>query len=429
LACVGIRSESWYIRWYGIATNKKDTNMPLTDMEVRSAKPHARLVKLSDGGGLQLWITPDGAKRWRLAYRFAGSQKVLAIGVYPATGLREAREAREDAKRLLADGRDPSLIKRLAKAANAAASANTFDAIAAELLDKKRRESKAERTLGKLEWLLNLARSAIGARPIGEITAPEILSILRAVESRDRHETARRLRATIGEVFRYAVATGRADADPASALKGALTAPTVKHRAAIIEPKAFGGLLRAIETYEGAPETRAALELLALAFVRPGELRAAEWVEFELNAGVWSIPGEKMKMKRPHRVPLAPRAVAILRELQTVTGHGKFLFPSVRSLVRCMSENTINAALRRLGFEKDEMTGHGFRSAASSMLNESGLWNADAIERQLAHVDNDSVRRAYARADFWDERVRMMAWWADRCDELRAGGIVILSRA
>jgi len=218
-------------------------------------------------------------------------------------------------------------------------------------------------------------------------------------------------------------------ADPASALKGALTAPTVKHRAAIIEPKAFGGLLRAIETYEGAPETRAALELLALTFVRPGELRAAEWMEFELTAGVWSIPGEKMKMKRPHRVPLAPRAVAILRELQTVTGHGKFLFPSVRSPVRCMSENTINAALRRLGFEKDEMTGHGFRSAASSMLNESGLWNADAIERQLAHVDNDSVRRAYARADFWDERVRMMTWWADRCDELRCGGVVILSRA
>jgi integrase len=395
--------------------------MPLTDMEIRTAKPSARIVKLSDGGGLQLWLMPDGAKRWRIAYRFAGGQKLLAIGVYPAIGLREAREAREEAKRLLAGGTDPSIAKQLAKAAKATASADTFDALATELLDKKRRESKADRTLGKLEWLLRLARPALGARPIAEITAPEVLGVLRGVESRGRYETARRLRATIGQVFRYAVATGRANADPTSALKGALTAPTVQHRAAIIEPKSFGGLLRAIETYDGAPETRVALELLALTFVRPGELRAAEWVEFDLDAAFWSIPGEKMKMKRPHRVPLAPRAVVILGELQTMTGHRKFLFPSVRSVARCMSENTINAALRRLGFDKDEMTGHGFRSAASSMLNESGLWNADAIERQLAHVDNDSVRRAYARADYWDERVRMMAWWANRCEEMRNG--------
>jgi integrase len=283
--------------------------------------------------------------------------------------------------------------------------------------------------LDQLEWLLGLARPAIGARPIVEITAPEVLAVLRSIESRGRHETARRLRATIGEVFRYAVATGRADADPPGALKGALTLPQVQHRAAIIEPKAFGGLLRAIETYDSAPETRAALELLALTFVRPGELRAAEWSEFDLDAAIWSIPAEKMKMKRPHRVALAPQAFTILHELQTLTGQGKFLFPSVRSAARCMSENTINAALRRLGFGKDEMTGHGFRSAASSMLNESGLWNADAIERQLAHVDNDSVRRAYARADYWDERLRMMAWWADRCDELRRGGFVTPLRA
>jgi integrase len=402
--------------------------MPFTDMEIRAAKPGARLVKLSDGGGLQLWIMPDGAKRWRLAYRFAGGQKTLAIGVYPATGLREARDAREEAKRLLAAGQDPSLAKRLAKAARATASANTFEAIARKLLGKKRREAKAEGTLRQLEWRLSLARPVIGARPIAAITAPEILGVLRSVESRGRHETARRLRATIGEVFRYAVATGRADTDPTGALKGALTAPIVQHRAAIIEPKAFGGVLRAIEIYEGAPETRAALELLALTFVRPGELRAAEWTEFDLDVAIWSIPPEKMKMKRPHRVPLAPQAVAILHELGSITSHGKYLFPSVRSPSRCMSENTVNAALRRLGFGKDEMTGHGFRSAASSMLNESGLWNADAIERQLAHVDNDSVRRAYARADFWDEGVRMMTWWADRCDELCRGGDVITLR-
>jgi integrase len=403
--------------------------MHLTDTEIRRAKPGAHLVKLSDGGGLQLWITPDGAKRWRLAYRFAGGQKLLALGVYPATGLRDAREARDDAKRLLNRGQDPSQVRKLAKAAKVAASANTFDAVGAELLDKKRREAKADRTLSKLEWLLSLASPQIGARPITEITAPEILAVLRTVESRGKRESARRLRATIGAVFRYAVATGRAHADPTGALKGALASPVVQHRAAIIEPKAFGGLLRAIATYEGAPETRAALELLALTFVRPGELRAAEWTDFDLDAAIWSIPAEKMKMRRPHRVPLSPKALAILRDLQAITGGGKLLFPSVHSSARCMSENTINAALRRLGFAKDEMTGHGFRSAASSMLNESGLWSADAIERQLAHVDTDSVRRAYARADYWEERVRMMTWWADRCEEMRNGQTMVLSEA
>ena len=204
-----------------------------------------------------------------------------------------------------------------------------------------------------------------------------------------------------------------------------MTKPTVQHRAAITEPKAFGGLLRAIAGYNGAPETRAALELLALTFVRPGELRSAEWAEFDLDAGVWVIPAEKMKMRREHRVPLAPRAVTILREFHGITGGGKFLFPSIRSAARCMSENTVNAALRRLGFAQDEMTGHGFRSAASSILNESAMWHADAIERQLAHVDTDATRKAYARAEFWDERVRMMAWWADRCNEMRCCGVVI----
>lgn len=403
--------------------------MPLNDLEIRNAKASDRLRKLSDGGGLQLWITPDGAKRWRLAYRFGTAQKTLAIGVYPAVNLKEARTARDEAKRLLKGGQDPSVAKKIAKAARAQEVADTFDAIAAELIGKKRREEKADRTLAKIEWLLSLAKPAIGARPISEISAPEVLRVLRGVEARGRHETARRLRATIGQVFRYAIATGRADSDPTGALKGAIVSPVVRHRAAIIEPKAFGGLLRAISAYEGAPETRSALELLALTFVRPGELRAAEWSEFDLETAVWAIPATKMKMKRPHRVPLAPSTVALLRELRAITGGGKFLFPSVRSAARCMSENTINAALRRLGFDRDEMTGHGFRSAASSMLNESGLWNADAVERQLAHVDNDSVRRAYARADFWEERVRMMVWWAEKCDELRRGSIVVPLRA
>ena len=403
--------------------------MALTDVGIRTAKPADRLAKLSDGGGLQLWIMPDGSKYWRMAYRHGGKQKMLAFGVYPAIGLREARAAREEAKKLLADGIDPSLVRKLAKGAKASASANSFAAVAAELLAKKKREGRAPGTLEHWAWLVSLAHPTIGARPIAEITAQEALAALRVVEARGRHETVRKMRGAIGEVFRYAVAAGRAENDPTGALKGALTTATVQHRAAIIEPKAFGGLLRALAGYDGAPETRAALELLALTFVRPGELRAAEWAEFDLDAGVWAIPAEKMKMRRPHRVPLAPRAVAILRELHAITGQGKFLFPSVRAATRCMSENTINAALRRMGFEKHEMTGHGFRSAASSMLNESGLWNADAIERQLAHVDANSVRKAYARADFWEERIRMMAWWADRCEEMRQGGVVIPLRA
>jgi len=405
--------------------------MALTDIQIRAAKPGAKIAKLSDGGGLQLWITPDGAKRWRMAYRFAGSQRTLAIGVYPAISLRDAREAREAAKRLLADGIDPTQAKKEAKAVQAAETAeaiNTFDVIAAELLDKKRREAKAARTITKNEWLLSLAMPALGSRSIREVTAPEVLAVLRKVEERGRHETARRLRATISEVFRYAIATGRADADPTGALKGALTTPVVQHRAAIIESKAFGGLLRAIADYEGAPETRIALELLALLFVRPGELRAAEWVEFDFDAAIWIIPAEKMKMRRCHRVPLVRQALGLLRNLHGLTGQGKFLFPSVRTLDRCMSENTVNAALRRLGFSQDEMTGHGFHSAASSMLNESGRWNPDAIEAQLAHVEANSVRRAYARADYWDERVKMMAYWADQIDEMRQAGKVIAMR-
>jgi integrase len=399
--------------------------MPLSDVEIRKAKPGEKLAKLSDGGGLQLWVMPDGAKYWRLAYRFAGKQRALAIGVYPAVGLKDAREARDAAKRLLAEGLDPSGAKRAIRAAKATAISDTFDAIADELVGKKRREGRAEQTLAKIEWLLSLARPSIGARPVAEITASEVLATLRAVEARGRHETARRLRATLGEVFRYAVATARAENDPTGALKGALTTPTVTHRAAITDPAAFGALLRAIDGYTGAPETKAALELLALTFVRPGELRAAEWCEFDLDAGLWTIAASRTKMRRAHSVPLAPRAVAILRELRKITGGGRFLFPSLRTRERPMSENTINAALRRLGFAQHEMTGHGFRAAASSMLNECGQWHADAIERQLAHVDNDNIRRAYHRADYWDERVKMMAYWADRCDAMRRGGDVV----
>jgi integrase len=399
--------------------------MRLNDLAIKRAKPGAKIIKLSDGGGLQLWITPDGAKRWRMAYRFGGVQKTLAIGVYPTIGLKEAREAREAARKTLARGQDLSQAKRDAKEATAAKNENTFAAVAAELTEKKRRDGKAAATLKKFAWFMSFAFPSLGARPINEITARDVLAVLKDVESRGVHETARKLRTAIGDVFRYGIATARAENDPTTALRGALVTPTVTPRAAIVAPNSFGALLRAIEDYQGAPETRAALKLLALTFVRPGELRAAQWAEFDLESATWEIPAGRMKMRKPHRVPLAPRAVAILQELRKLTGNDRFLFPSVRSMARCMSENTLNAALRRMGFRNEDMTSHGFRASASSMLNESGLWHADAIERQLAHVERDSVRRAYARAEFWNERVKMMAWWADRCEALRRGGIVI----
>jgi integrase len=275
---------------------------------------------------------------------------------------------------------------------------------------------------------MTFAFPALGKRPIHEISAREVLAVLKAVEARGTHETARKLLTAIGDVFRFAIATARAENDPTIALRRALISPTVKPRAAIVAPKAFGGLLRAIADYDGTAETRYALELLALTFVRPGELRAAEWTEFDLDAAVWEIPAARMKMRKPHCVPLSERALTILRELQKLTGQGRFVFPSTRSTIRCMSENTLNAALRRMGFTNDDMTSHGFRASASSMLNEIGLWNADAIERQLAHVDAGSVRRAYARSDFWDERVRMMAWWAEKCNDLKTGGTVVYLR-
>jgi integrase len=395
--------------------------MPLTDAKVKNAQAVAgKTPKLSDGGGLQVWVTSSGSKLWYLAYRFGGKQRKLAIGPYPRVGLKEARQRRDDAKRQLDAGVDPSLRKRLDRLATVSEQAATFEAISGELLEKKRKEAKAPQTLAKLEWLFGLATPFIGQRPIASITAPEILQVLRSVESRGRLETAKRLRAVVGEVFRYAVATGRAESDPTSALRGALTAPVVSHRAAIVGPKAFGALLRSIDGYDGMPEVRVALQLLALTFVRPGELRSAEWSEVNLDDALWTIPAEKMKMRRPHRVALAKQAVELLIGLHKVTGNRALLFPGAWDFKKPLSENTLNAALRRLGYAQDVMTAHGFRAAASSMLNESGKWNADAIEAQLAHVEGNAVRKAYARAEYWDERAKMMEWWADKCEDMRA---------
>ena len=392
----------------------------LTDLKVRSAKPAARLVKLSDGGGLQLWIMPTGAKYWRLAYRLGGKQKLLALGVYPQISLGEARAARDAAQKLIKAGNDPVTVKRTERAAKAISSANTFGVMAARLLEKRTREGKAPRTLEKMRYLIGLALPSLGQRPISEISRAEVLAVLKLVDARGKYETARKLRATITSVFRYAIALDPEINDPTVSLynKDVLTPRPVIHRPAIIKPEPFGALLRAIDSYDGQPETRLALQLLSLVFVRPGELRMAEWSEIDWDSKEWTVPAAKMKQKREHRVPLSTQALEILRQLHAMR-RGQYIFPSERSSARPMSENTLNSALRRLGYSSDEMCAHGFRSSASSMLNESKLWHADAIEKQLAHSDRDATRKAYARADFWKERVEMMQWWSDRCNEMR----------
>jgi integrase len=392
----------------------------LTDLKVRSAKPTARLVKLSDGGGLQLWLMPTGAKYWRLAYRLGGKQKLLALGVYPAMTLSEAREARDAARKIIKAGNDPVTVKRTERTAKAIATANTFGVLAAQLLEKRTREGKAPRTLEKMRYLIGLALPSLGQRPISEISRAEVLAVLKLVDARGKYETARKLRAAITSVFRYAIALEPEINDPTVSLynKDVLTPRPVIHRPAIIKPQPFGALLRAIDGYSGQRETRLALQLLALVFVRPGELQAAEWSEINWDAREWVIPPEKTKQRRELRVPLSTQALDILQQLHAMR-RGQYIFPSERSSDRPLSENTLNSALRRLGYSSDEMCAHGFRSSASSMLNECKLWHPDAIERQLAHTDRDATRKAYARADYWAERVEMMQWWSDRCDQMR----------
>jgi integrase len=392
--------------------------MKLSDTTIRSAKPGTKPVRLFDGAGLYLEVAPSGGKLWRLKYRIAGKEKRLAIGTYPEIGLKLARQRREDAREQIAQGIDPSAAKQAMKASNAAAEG--FETVAREWFAAQRSEwvdSHADKILRRLErdvfpW--------IGKRAVGEITAPEILAALRRIESRGTFETAHRALTNIGQVFKYALATGRATINPARDLSPALRPVTQKHHAAITDPAKIGGLLRAIDDYPGTPVVRAALQLAPLVFVRPGELRQAEWVEFDLIAGEWRIPAARMKAREMHIVPLAQQAVAILRDIQALTGDGRFVFPCARGPRRPMSNIAVLAALRRMGFASDEMTGHGFRSMASTLLNEQG-WHRDAIERQLAHGERNKVRAAYNYAQHLPERRKMMRAWADYLDGLKVG--------
>ncbi|MEN8949720.1 tyrosine-type recombinase/integrase [Planktotalea arctica] len=393
--------------------------MPLSDAKLRALKPKAKSYKVSDFEGLYVTVMPSGSRLWHLKYRIGRREKRLSFGAYPSVTLAEARKLKDEARAVLAAGGDPGIVKQERKRAERERRGITFAAQADAFIDKARREGKASATMVKTEWLLQMACSDFGATPISEVSAPTILTCLRRVEAKGNYETARRLRAKIGAVFRYAVANGLAETDPTYALRDALIRPTVTPRAAITEPKALGGLLRAIDGFHGQATTRIALQLLALLVQRPGELRFAKWDEIDLVQKIWSIPGERMKMRRPHRVPLPEKAVDLIRTLQAVSGQSAFLFPSLRSLHRPMSENTLNAALRRLGYSGQEMTAHGFRATFSTLANESNLWNPDAIERQLAHVETNTVRRAYDRGEHWEERRKMMDWWSDYLDAQR----------
>lgn len=392
--------------------------MALTDAAIRAAKPQGRKYKLADGGGLQLHVTQTGSRLWRFAYRFGGKQRELSIGQYPVVSLADARLARDAAKKKLAAALDPCQQKRLAKLTRQ--SATTFKAAGEEYREKMIREGKAEQTVSKFKWILeDLIYPFIGERPIAGITAPELLAVLRRVESRGHYETAARARRICGQIFRYAIATGRAERDIAHDLRGALTVPKYKPRPAILDPQGIGALLRAIEGYEGQGITLYALKLAPLVFVRPGELRTAEWAEFDLENALWRIPAAKMKMRKEHLVPLSRQVLDILRFIHRLTGHGKYVFPSAWGARRPISENTINGALRRMGFAKDQMCAHGFRRMASTQLHESGF-NTEWVERQLAHVDSNSIRGIYNAAQYLEGRKNMMQWWADRLDQLRA---------
>jgi integrase len=393
---------------------------PLTDSAIRSLKPPEKALKLFDGGGLYLLVQPSGARLWRMKYRVDGREKLLSFGQYPDVPLRSARERRDEARRLIAARVDPSAKRK----AERAATSDTFEAIAREYLELKSKSLSARTYIKKLGRFEAFAFPFIGKLPITSIAAPQLLAALRRIEERGNHETAHRVRAECGEVFRYAIATGRAERDPTGDLRGALAPVVVRNHAAITEPVKIGQLLRAIDGYQGQPATEYALKLLPLVFVRPGELRAAEWSEFDLETAEWRIPGSRMKMREPHIVPLSRQAVALLRDLHPLTGAGRYLFPSLRGGDRPISNNTLNASLRRLGYTGDEMVSHGFRSMASTCLNEQG-WHPDLIELQLAHAERNKVRAAYNRATRLAERRKMMQTWADYLDTLRAGAEII----
>ena len=396
--------------------------MALTDPAIRNAKPGDKSIKLSDEKGLYVLVAPNGSRWWRFDYRFGGKRKTLSLGVYPDVGLKEARARRDESRKMIENGVDPSQARKAQK--ESASGADTFETIAREWFGKFSStwaSGHAERVIRLMErdvfpWL--------GDKIVREITAPELLSVLRRIEARGAVDTAHRARQTAGAVFRYAVATGRAERDPSGDLRGAIPPARGGHMAAITDIKKVGGLLRALDSYEGGLIVRCALRLAPLIFVRPGELRRMEWAEIDFDKAEWTIPGPKMKMKEAHIVPVSRQAIEIFEEIRPFTGGGIYVFPSPTSLNRPLSDMALLTALRRMGINKEEMTVHGFRSMASTLLNAQG-WPADVIERQLAHAERDKVRAAYNRHDYLPERRKMMQSWANYLDGLKTGAEIL----
>ncbi len=391
--------------------------MSLTDTAIRNAKPKEKPYKLTDGRGLYLLVNKSG-KYFRWDYRFAGKRKTLALGVYPDIKLKEAREKHEDLRRLLLQNIDPMEYKKEAKDKLHAEVLHAYETVAREWFFKNKpvwTEKHAQTIISRLE---NNIFPWLGGEATSSITAPMLLESLRRIEDRGAVETAHRVKQICGQIFRYAIATGRADRDPSGDLKGALPPTRSKNMATITSPDKIGALMRSIDGYHGNLITRCALKMAPLTFVRPGELRRAEWEEIYINEAVWKIPAEKMKMRSVHIIPLSKQASHVLEEIRPLTGSGKYVFPSLRSGSRPMSDNTILAALRRMGYSKEEMTGHGFRAMASTVLHERG-WSSDIIERQLAHAENNSVKAAYNHAQHLPERRKMMQSWADYLDTLK----------
>lgn len=398
--------------------------MALSEISFRNKKSGTRDCKLFDGDGLFMLVTAKGGKYWRFKYRFDGKEKLLALGTYPERSLVDARQDRDTARKQVAAGIDPGEARKRDKTNRENNAATTFKAVTLEWHTQKKvewSENHAGRLLRRLE--LDVF-PFIGDKPISEIRTPELVTILERVSTRTL-ETAHRLKIACDMVFRYAVVKGKCEHNPAASLKGVLPTVKPKHMAAPTEPKAVTELLRAIDGFTGSYVVKCALQLAPMLFVRPGELRAAEWTEFDLDAAEWNIPGHKMKMKQPHLVPLPVQAVAILAELRKLTGSSKYVFPCHRTPLRCMSENTVNASLRRLGFDKEEITGHGFRAMARTMLHEILQFTPDAIEAQLAHIVPDRLGRAYNRTKHLAERKKMMQHWADYLDGLKHGCKVI----
>jgi len=396
----------------------------LNTLTIKSAKPKAKKYRLPDGSGLYLEVTPSGGKLWRMKYRFLKKEKLLSFGAFPNVSLKDARAFKDEAKRLLSNDVDPSAIKKELKQSKLADAQNSFEIVTREWIDKNRSKWVASNTKHVVARFERLVFPKLGSKSINDVTAPDLLTIIRSIEKSGTIYTAHKVLQNCGQIFRYAMATARTTTDPTTALKGALPPVQSKHHASITDPKKIGGLLRAINGYEGNYITQCALKLAPLVIVRPGELRHAEWQEIDLEKAEWRIPAEKMKMKAVHIVPLSKQAITILEDIHAVTGHGQYVFPSVRTNRRPMSENTINAGLRRLGYTKEEMTGHGFRSMASTLLNEQG-WHWDAIERQLAHAERNSIRAAYNYAEHMPERIKMMQHYADYLEGLASGADVV----